>query len=160
MKTKTNRGFVYEELIKWVAIGAIVLLGGWGLFKYQSGLYEKISTLETNQKTLQGTIAEKDKEIDFLKELKKSDENAVEKLDEERKDVETKVKVLKGDKAAKIDTIKADPILTPLEKSNLISEVQISTIWMAFCQLSGETNPDCPIDTEDKDKPDTPEDKK
>ena len=141
---KHSRGFVYDELIKWAAIGAIVLLGGWGLFKYQSGLYEKISTLEANEATLKKSLGEKDSEIKFLKDLKVSDAETIKKLKERKAEVVEKIKLVYVAKDTKIGTINNDPTLTPEQKSQLKSEVQIDSVWWAYCEFADNPEDICP----------------
>lgn len=143
MKIRTNRGFVYEEIIKWVAIigGGGLLI--WGLFKYQAGLYADIARLESNQKTLETANDEQKKEIKFLKELDASNQETIKTLKEAKGTVETKTQIVYRDKIKVIDGINNNPNLPPEQKKALKSEAQIDSVWQSFCNVAGIVNPGC-----------------
>lgn len=138
-----NRGFVYEEVIKWVAIVGGIILALFGLFKYQSGLYADIARLEQNEKTLTTTVGDQKKEIGFLKELDKSNQKTIKDLKEAKGTVETKTQIVYRDKIKVIEGINNNPNLTPDEKKSLKSEAQIDSVWKSFCDIAGITNPGC-----------------
>lgn len=138
-----NRGFVYEEVIKWVAIVGGIILALFGLFKYQSGLYEDIARLEQNEKTLTTTLGEQKKEISFLKELDKSNQETIKTLKEAKGQVDTKTQIVYRDKIKIIEGINNNPNLPPEQKKALKSEVQIDSVWKSFCEIAGIVNPGC-----------------
>jgi hypothetical protein len=142
-RIKTNSGFVYEEIIKWVAIiggGGLLIFG---LFKYQAGLYADIAQLEANQKTLETANGEQKKEIKFLKELDASNQETIKTLKEAKGAIDVKTQVVYRDKIKVIEGINNNPNLLPQEKKALKSEVQIDSVWQSFCEVAGIVNPGC-----------------